>query len=100
MLREPVLARRFKTGLALGYERKGVETVANTAASTSLHAPLAAACSAAWSVAEATIGSGADQSEIVRWWSGSLCRNRSLRFHRARGDSVTRLVGGLSLLPL
>jgi 3-hydroxyisobutyrate dehydrogenase len=67
MLREHVVTRRFETGLALGHVRKGVETTVNAAASACLHTPLAAACSAAWSSAEAAIGSGADQTEIVRW---------------------------------
>jgi hypothetical protein len=32
-----------------------------------VHAPMAAACRAAWAAAEAQLGSGADQSEMIRW---------------------------------
>jgi hypothetical protein len=37
------------------------------AQSTGVHAPLLAACRLAWAAAEAGIGSGADQSELIRW---------------------------------
>jgi 3-hydroxyisobutyrate dehydrogenase-like beta-hydroxyacid dehydrogenase len=67
MLREHVLTRRFDTGLALGHVLKGVETTANSAASADVHAPLATACCEAWRAAEGAIGSGADQTEMIRW---------------------------------
>jgi 3-hydroxyisobutyrate dehydrogenase len=67
LLREHVLRRTFDTGMALGHVLKGLETTANVAQSAGAYAPLLAACRAAWSTAEATIGSGADQSELLRW---------------------------------
>ncbi|MGC1410847.1 MAG: NAD(P)-dependent oxidoreductase [Acetobacteraceae bacterium] len=67
MLRDEVLTRRFGTGLALGHVLRGLEGTTSLAQSTGAHAPLAAACRAAWVAAEAQLGSGADQSEIIRW---------------------------------
>jgi 3-hydroxyisobutyrate dehydrogenase len=67
MLREQVLTRRFGTGMALGHVLRGLEVTTSLAQSTGLHAPLAAACRAAWAAAEAQLGSGADQSEMIRW---------------------------------
>ena len=67
LLREQVLTRKFDTGLALGHVLKGLDVTASVAQSTGVHAPLLAACRAAWAAAEAGIGSGADQSELIRW---------------------------------
>ncbi len=67
LLREQVLTRKFDTGLALGHVLKGLEITGNVAQSTGVYAPLLAACRAAWAAAESAIGSGADQSELVRW---------------------------------
>jgi len=67
MLREHVLTRRFETGLALGHVLRALEITTGIAQATAVHAPLAAACRAAWAAAEAEIGSGADQSELIRW---------------------------------
>jgi 3-hydroxyisobutyrate dehydrogenase len=67
LLREQVLTRKFDTGLALGHVLHGLEVTATVAQSTRVHAPLLAACRAAWAAAEAGIGSGADQSELIRW---------------------------------
>jgi 3-hydroxyisobutyrate dehydrogenase-like beta-hydroxyacid dehydrogenase len=76
ILRRDVMTRRFDTGLALGYVLKGLETTANSAASQGVHAPLATACCAAWKAAEATIGSGADQSEVLRWLESMAAQKR------------------------
>ena len=67
MLREQVLTSWFGTGMALGHVLRGLEATTNLAQSTGVHAPLAAACSVAWAAAEAQLGSGADQSEMIRW---------------------------------
>jgi len=67
LLRDQVLTRKFNTGLALGHVLKGLEVTASVAQSTGVHAPLLAACRAAWATAESGIGSGADQSELIRW---------------------------------
>ena len=67
LLQEQVLTRRFSTGLALGHVLQGTSVTASLAQYTGIHAPLIAASRDAWAAAEAAIGSGADQSEIVRW---------------------------------
>ena len=67
LLREHVLTRKFDSGLALGHVLKGLETSERVAQSAGVHAPLLAGCRAAWATAEAAIGSGADQSEVLRW---------------------------------
>jgi 3-hydroxyisobutyrate dehydrogenase len=67
MLRSQVLGRRFETGLALGHVRNSVDTASEASRAHGVHAPLLAACQEAWTKAEAGIGSGADQTEIVRW---------------------------------
>jgi 3-hydroxyisobutyrate dehydrogenase len=72
MLREHVLTRRFDTGMALGHVLRGIEITGTLAQSTGVHAPLAAACCMAWAAAEAEIGSGADQSELIRWLESAV----------------------------
>jgi 3-hydroxyisobutyrate dehydrogenase len=72
LLREHVLTRSFNTGLALGHVLKGTAITAGVARSTGTHAPLLAACRDAWAAAEAVIGSGADQSEIIRWLESTV----------------------------
>lgn len=67
LLREQVLTRKFNTGLAVGHVLKALQITAAVAQSAGVHAPLLAACHAAWAAAEAGIGSGADQSELLRW---------------------------------
>jgi 3-hydroxyisobutyrate dehydrogenase len=67
LLREQVVTRTFDTGMALGHVLRGLQISADVAQSTGVHAPLLAACCAAWAAAETGIGSGADQSELIRW---------------------------------
>ncbi len=67
LLRAHVLTRKFDTGLALGHVLKGLAITASIAESTGVYAPLLAASRAAWAAAESAIGSGADQSEMIRW---------------------------------
>jgi 3-hydroxyisobutyrate dehydrogenase len=67
ILRDHVLTRRFETGLALGHVLKELDTALHVAGAVGVHAPLVEACSVAWRAAEASIGSGADQSELLRW---------------------------------
>jgi 3-hydroxyisobutyrate dehydrogenase len=74
LLREHVLSRKFETGLALGHVLRGLEITASLAQSTCVHAPLLAACRAAWAAAEAGIGSGADQSELIRWLESEVAQ--------------------------
>ncbi len=74
MLREHVLTRRFETGMALGHVLRGLEITTDVARSLGVHAPLAAGCRDALATAVATIGSGADQSELIRWLE-STCQS-------------------------
>ena len=67
LLSAQVLTRRFNTGLALGHVLKATASSASLAQTLGAHAPLLAACREAWAAAETGIGSGADQSEIIRW---------------------------------
>jgi 3-hydroxyisobutyrate dehydrogenase len=67
LLREQVLTRSFNTGLALGHVLKGTATAAAVAQSVGALTPLLTACRDTWVAAETRIGSGADQSEIIRW---------------------------------
>jgi 3-hydroxyisobutyrate dehydrogenase len=67
LLREQVLTRRFDTGLALGHVLKGLQVIEHVAQSAGVHAPLLARCRVVWAEAESGIGSGADQSELIRW---------------------------------
>ena len=78
LLREQVLTRRFNTGLALGHVLKGTASIGSVAQATGAHTPLLAACRDAWAAAEAGIGSGADQSEILRWLeSAAVAQSRN-----------------------
>jgi 3-hydroxyisobutyrate dehydrogenase len=74
LLREQVLTRKFDTGLALGHVLKGLDITASVAQTGGVHAPLLAVCRAAWAAAEAGIGSGADQSELIRWLESVVIR--------------------------
>jgi 3-hydroxyisobutyrate dehydrogenase len=67
LLQEQVLTRRFDTGLALGHVLQGTAITASLAQASGVHAPLLTACRDAWAAAKDEIGSGADQSEIIRW---------------------------------
>jgi 3-hydroxyisobutyrate dehydrogenase-like beta-hydroxyacid dehydrogenase len=62
-----VLTRRFASGLALGHVLKGMQITESVARSAGVHAPLLAASRAALSDAQAAIGSGSDQTELLRW---------------------------------
>src|SRR4051794_20208741 len=70
ILRRQVLIRQFDSGLALGHLLKGLETassVAQVVCASGVQAPLLAACRASWAAAETRLGSGTDQSALVRW---------------------------------
>src|SRR5262244_744823 len=67
ILREQVLTQQFDSGLALGHLLKGIETASNVANVCGVEAPLLVACRDAWVAAEARLGSGADQSALIRW---------------------------------
>jgi 3-hydroxyisobutyrate dehydrogenase len=67
LLREQVLTRKFDTGLALGHVLRGIESSRQVAQSVGVHAPVLDACLGAWTAAQTQIGSGADQSELIRW---------------------------------
>jgi 3-hydroxyisobutyrate dehydrogenase len=67
LLRRQVLTRQFDSGLALGHLLKGLETASGVAQACGVEAPLLAACRNSWTAAEARLGSGADQSALIRW---------------------------------
>ena len=66
MLRDEVNQRWFGTGLALGHVLGGSKGTTSLAQSTGAHHHFGRG-RAAWVAAEAQLGSGADQSEIIRW---------------------------------
>jgi 3-hydroxyisobutyrate dehydrogenase len=67
LLRREVLTRQFDSGLALGHLLKGLETALGVAQASGVEAPLLAACRTSWAAAETHLGSGADQSALIRW---------------------------------
>jgi len=67
VLRRQVLTRQFDSGLALGHLLKNLETASSIAQACGAQAPLLAACHSAWTAAETRLGSGADQSALMRW---------------------------------
>ena len=67
VLRRQVLTRQFDSGLALGHLLKGLEIASGIAQTCGVEAPLLAACRDSWAAAEARLGSGADQSALIRW---------------------------------
>ena len=67
LLRQQVLTRQFDSGLALGHLLKGLETASSVAQVCGVEAPLLAACRTSWAAAETHLGSGADQSALIRW---------------------------------
>jgi 3-hydroxyisobutyrate dehydrogenase len=67
ILRRQVLTRQFESGLALGHLLKSLETASSVAQVFGVQAPLLAACHESWAAAETRLGSGADQSALIRW---------------------------------
>jgi 3-hydroxyisobutyrate dehydrogenase len=67
LFRQQVLTRHFDSGLALGHVLKGLEAASGVAQACGVEAPLLAACRDSWAAAEARLGSGADQSALIRW---------------------------------
>jgi 3-hydroxyisobutyrate dehydrogenase len=67
LLRQQVLTRQFDSGLALGHLLKGLETASSVAQVCGVEAPLLTACRNSWVAAQTHLGSGADQSALIRW---------------------------------
>jgi 3-hydroxyisobutyrate dehydrogenase len=67
LLRKQVLTRQFDSGLALGHLLKGLQTASGVAHASGVDAPVLAACRDSWAAAETRLGSGADQSALIRW---------------------------------
>jgi len=67
VLRQQVLTRQFDSGLALGHLLKSLDTASSVAQACGVQAPLLAACRDSWTAAETRLGSGADQSALIRW---------------------------------
>jgi 3-hydroxyisobutyrate dehydrogenase len=66
-LKTQVLSRKFNHGLTLGYVLKGLEVTETVARDAGVYAPLLAATRSAWADARDAIGSGSDQTELLRW---------------------------------
>jgi 3-hydroxyisobutyrate dehydrogenase len=66
-LRRQVLTRQFDSGLAFGHLLKSLETALSVAQACGVEAPLLAACRSLCTSAEAHLGSGADQTALIRW---------------------------------
>jgi len=67
ILRRHVFTRQFDSGLALGHLLKSLDTASSVAQALGAQAPLLAACRDTWMAAETRLGSGADQSALIRW---------------------------------
>jgi 3-hydroxyisobutyrate dehydrogenase len=67
ILRRQVLTRQFDSGMALGHLLKSLATASGVAQACGIQAPLLAACRDTWAAAETRLGSGADQSALIRW---------------------------------
>ncbi len=67
LLRQEVLTRRFQSGLSLGMIQKNIELASKLAAALAVHSPMLDATRAAWSEAEAKLGSGADHTAVIKW---------------------------------
>jgi 3-hydroxyisobutyrate dehydrogenase len=67
VLREEVLTRRFGSGISLGQLHRNIVLAAKLAAHLQVTSPLLDATRAAWSEAEAALGSGADHTAVIRW---------------------------------
>jgi 3-hydroxyisobutyrate dehydrogenase len=65
-----ILSRTFDSGFSLDLMVKDLKTALEVARSTGSPAPLAEACVAAWSKAQAELGPGHDHTEVVRYWEG------------------------------
>jgi 3-hydroxyisobutyrate dehydrogenase len=66
-MEDQVLTRGFQSGRSLGMIRGTVELAAKLAAALQLVSPMLAATLAAWTEADAGLGSGADHTAIIRW---------------------------------
>ena len=66
-----VLPRSFNSGFALGLMAKDLRIALGLAESLGTPSAFLAECTALWSHAEALLGSGADNTEIVRYLEGS-----------------------------
>jgi 3-hydroxyisobutyrate dehydrogenase len=65
-----ILSRAFDSGFSLDLMVKDLRTALEVARSTGSPAPLAEACVAAWSKAQAALGPGHDHTAVVRYWEG------------------------------
>jgi len=67
VLRQQVLTRRFGSGLSLGLVHGNIAIASKLACTLGMRAPMLDAAHSAWADAEATLGSGADHTAIIRW---------------------------------
>jgi len=67
VLREEVVARRFRSGISLGILRRNIDLAAKLATALQVRSPMLDATRAVWSDAEAKLGSGADYTAVIKW---------------------------------
>jgi len=67
LLHREVLTRRFQSGLSLGMIHKNIELASKLASALAVSSPMLDATRAAWSEAEAKLGSGADHTAVIKW---------------------------------
>jgi 3-hydroxyisobutyrate dehydrogenase len=63
-----ILSRTFDSGFSLDLMVKDLKTALEVAHSSGTPAPLAEACVAAWSEAQAVLGPGLDHTAVARYW--------------------------------
>src|SRR5882672_4536354 len=63
-----ILSRSFDSGFSLDLMVKDLKTALEVAHSSGTPAPLAEACVAAWSEAQAALGPGLDHTAVARYW--------------------------------
>jgi 3-hydroxyisobutyrate dehydrogenase len=63
-----ILSRAFDSGFSLDLMVKDLKTALEVAHSSGTPAPLAEACVAAWSEAQAALGPGLDHTAVARYW--------------------------------
>jgi 3-hydroxyisobutyrate dehydrogenase len=67
VLRQHVLTRRFASGVSLGMIQSNIAMAGKLAGMMGLQSPMLEATRAAWTRAEAALGSAADHTAVIRW---------------------------------
>ncbi len=67
VLRQHVLTRQFGSGISLGMVHRNIAAADKLAGTLGIRSPMLESTRAAWAQAEATLGSGADHTAVIRW---------------------------------